>query len=114
MTRGIHLKRLSNNDLGLLGISRPETDEPAVDEAPSAANGAPPADATPHDGPIPPRAAPPPNPRLPLDPERHRGAAAREPEPPVIDLAAITREIRLGLEETLTLLDQSPTGQGQA
>lgn len=109
MTRGIHLKRLRSSDLGLLGLPGPE---------PQAA-----ADGRADESPLPPgtevpdamagrgaaRAAPPANPQRPME----SGAApadepAGEPEDPERELAELTREIRLGLEDTLRLLSQEP------
>jgi hypothetical protein len=102
MTRGIHLKRLTHSDLELLGLQDSEA-ERAQPEGPSA---------RPHaaflkeveSGVA--RAGPPSNPVRPMDAD---AVAADESdsdsEDPAFDLAALTREIRLGLEETLRFLD---------
>jgi hypothetical protein len=122
MTRGIHLKQLTSSDLGLLGLEQsPSTPHaPIPDGLPDAADQAG-ASVPAKEGaaPAPPRAGPPSNPRLPPGSGHQRQWAAHESDlPPVIDLAAVTREIRLGLEETLRVLDPSATGpttdQGRA
>ncbi len=107
MTRGIHLKRLRSSDLGLLGLQGPEpqaaaggrADEsplPPETEVPAAIAGA----AA--------RAAPPANPQRPMESGAAPADEPEEPEDPERELAAITREIRLGLEETLRMLSQEP------
>lgn len=117
MTRGIHLKRLTDSDLGLLGLSEPEQD--AVDTAeqdPRAdhehtPNSTPSAD---DQRPVH-RAAPPQNPRIPLDAAAHGPVSGQDADaPPTINLAAVTREICVGLEETLRLLEGSSFDHGGA
>ena len=118
MTRGIHLKRLTRGDLGLLGLTesqhQPEGSPlPRPDDAQGSTRASAPskiAESRPSR-----TAAPPPNPRLPF--ETSRTEATSDPESdltPAISLELITREIRLGLEETLRVLDRASNTQDQA
>ncbi len=111
MTRGIHLKHLTANDLGLLGLP----------EAPLAEDGADAAGQTPAPPQIQPPGSPPspiptpgvtkphPQANLPLDAPQDDGEPDLEDEVPWHDpvLAFVTAQVRLTLEETLDLLDQA-------
>lgn len=100
MSRGIHLKQLTETDLGLLGL--PGEAIPAAQRA-SAHQEVPDRAAEPSSDPpaLAGRAAPPSNPaNAPL-----AAAKAMESESgEAPDLIALTREIREGLEDTLRLL----------
>jgi hypothetical protein len=122
MSRGIHLKRLTSSDLGLLGLPEPEPDPgepgpdpqgaPERDRAPSPgcarAETAPPADYAPPQT-LRPCAAPPPNPTRLLEQGSDASRAGQGDDwdgPAEPDLSALARELRLGLEDTLKLLGQ--------
>jgi hypothetical protein len=97
MTRGIQLKQLTSTDLGLLGLP-----DHGLDEAPAELE---------------------PVQELALDPPRGSLAEGTAPldlegDPefeweasPGLDLAAVAREIRAGLEETLRLLQPGAAGR---
>lgn len=117
MTRGIHLKRLTGSDLGLLGLPEPDAVDAvdAVDREPRADEQHPP-DSTPSadDGHPARRAAPPQNPRVPLDASAQGSGSGQDSDaPPAIDLAAVTREVRIELEETLRLLEGTSLHHGR-
>ena len=113
MSRGIHLKQLTETDLGLLGLpgeslahARPgpgSAEDPDTAARPSvhpaetpAPPPAPPPAGTPRAGPPPNPSKSPPGPATPIALEAESGE--------VPDLSALTREICQGLEDTLQLL----------
>ena len=106
MTRGIHLKRLTHSDLQLLGLQgceREPTADPAYPAAAPARAGAAISDEIKIGG-VPPGPVRPEN-----DPHAHPAdKSGRHWVNPVLDLAALTREIRLGLEDTLRFLEGGP------
>ena len=106
MTRGIHLKRLTHSDLQLLGLQGSErgpTADPEHPGGPSARAGSAISDEIQIGG-VPPGPVRPEN-----GPHAHPAdKSGRHWVNPVLDLAALTREIRLGLEDTLRFLEGGP------